>query len=58
MNLSPDASRVRAFTVTLAMAVGVATGGWVSDPLCRWLGHRAGCLVDMQACDLPSPVEI
>jgi MFS transporter, ACS family, D-galactonate transporter len=45
MRLSPEESRTSAFIVTMAMAVGMAAGGWVSDRLCRWLGHGAGCRV-------------
>lgn len=40
----PDAqSRRAAFTVTIAMAVGMACGGWCSDHLCRRFGHLTGC---------------
>ena len=40
----PDAeSRRAAFVITMAMAVGMAGGGWVSDRLCRALGLRWGC---------------
>jgi sugar phosphate permease len=39
----PDAeSRRAAFTVTIAMAVGMAAGGRVADVLCRRLGFRWG----------------
>jgi MFS family permease len=42
----PDAeSRRRAFVITMAMAVGMAVGGWASDRLCRWLGFGRGCQV-------------
>lgn len=43
LKLPPAESREAAFTITLAMAVGMAGGGWVSDRLCRWLGLAAGC---------------
>jgi MFS transporter, ACS family, D-galactonate transporter len=42
LNLSPDESREAAFTITLAMAVGMAAGGWVSDKLSRSIGPRWG----------------
>jgi MFS transporter, ACS family, D-galactonate transporter len=45
LGLSKVASRKAAFTVTLAMAVGMASGGWMSDRLCRRFGHAAGCRV-------------
>ncbi len=43
LQLPDSESRRAAFTVTIAMAVGMAAGGWVSDRLCRWLGFRRGC---------------
>jgi MFS family permease len=43
LKLPDSESRQAAFTVTIAMAVGMAAGGWVSDRLCRWLGFRRGC---------------
>jgi MFS transporter, ACS family, D-galactonate transporter len=43
LKLSTADSREAAFTVTIAMAVGMAVGGWVADRACRRLGHRAGC---------------
>jgi len=45
LHLSPAASREAAFVATMAMAVGMACGGWVSDRLCRALGHVRGCRV-------------
>src|SRR5262245_21049941 len=42
LTLPTTASREAAFTVTLAMAIGMAVGGWTSDRLCGWLGHRMG----------------
>ena len=45
LKLPPDESREASFIVTMAMAVGMALGGWVSDRLCRWLGHIWGCRV-------------
>jgi MFS family permease len=42
----PDAeSRRAAFIITMAMAVGMAVGGWGSDRLCQWLGFGRGCRV-------------
>lgn len=37
-----EESRAAAFTITMAMAVGMAGGGWASDALCRRLGQRWG----------------
>lgn len=42
LHLSDSESRQAAFTVTMAMAVGMACGGWVSDLMCRRLGFRWG----------------
>jgi MFS family permease len=42
MNLPDSESRQAAFTVTIAMAVGMAGGGWATDVLCRRLGFRWG----------------
>ena len=42
LKLPVSDSRQAAFIVTLAMAVGMAGGGWVSDRLCHWFGHRWG----------------
>ncbi|MBX9583635.1 MAG: MFS transporter [Gemmataceae bacterium] len=42
LKLPPDESRGAAFTVTMAMAAGMAGGGWVTDALGRRLGHRWG----------------
>jgi sugar phosphate permease len=38
-------SRQAAFLITMAMAAGMAGGGWASDRLCRWLGFGSGCRV-------------
>lgn len=43
LKLPESESRQAAFVITLAMAVGMAVGGWVSDRLCRQLGLRWGC---------------
>lgn len=43
MKLPSSESRQAAFVVTMAMAIGMACGGWISDWMCRWLGHSAGC---------------
>jgi len=45
LKLPPDESREAAFVVTMAMAAGMGVGGWVSDWLCRWLGHSWGCRI-------------
>ncbi|MBN9117972.1 MAG: MFS transporter [Planctomycetes bacterium] len=45
LKLPDSESRQAAFTVTIAMAVGMAAGGWASDRLCRWLGFAGGCRV-------------
>jgi MFS transporter, ACS family, D-galactonate transporter len=54
LNLPGEKSREAAFTVTIAMAVGMAFGGWGADRLCGWLGHRAGrrlvAFVGMGSC--------
>jgi MFS family permease len=42
LNLPTEASRGATFTITMAMAVGMAVGGWTADRLCGRLGHRAG----------------
>src|SRR5262245_1777272 len=42
LNLPGEKSREAAFTITMAMAVGMAVGGWGADRLGEWLGHRAG----------------
>jgi len=42
LHLPVAETRQAAFTVTLAMAVGMAGGGWVSDVLCRRLGFGWG----------------
>jgi MFS family permease len=43
LNLPDSESRRAAFTIMIAMAVGMAAGGWMSDRLCRWLGFGGGC---------------
>ncbi len=45
LKLPSSQSREAAFIVTMAMAVGMACGGWISDWLCRSLGHGMGCRV-------------
>jgi sugar phosphate permease len=42
LNRPVEVSRDAAFTITMAMAVGMAVGGWGADRLAAWLGHRAG----------------
>lgn len=42
LHLPVAETRQAAFTVTIAMAVGMAGGGWVSDVLCSRLGFRWG----------------
>ena len=41
--LPEQASRTATFTVTIAMAIGMAVGGFATDELCRVLGRRWGC---------------
>ncbi len=43
LKLPDEESRQAAFTVTIAMAVGMAVGGVCTDQLCRRIGHRWGC---------------
>src|SRR5262245_15182891 len=43
LKLPPADSREAAFIITMAMAVGMAAGGWVSDAACRRFGLRWGC---------------
>lgn len=43
LNLPDTESRQAAFTVMIAMALGMAGGGWACDRLCRWFGLRRGC---------------
>jgi MFS transporter, ACS family, D-galactonate transporter len=43
LKLPASESRQAAFVITLAMAAGMAVGGWVSDRLCHRLGLRWGC---------------
>ena len=43
LNLPVTESRQAAFTVTIAMAVGMAIGGVVTDSLCHRWGRRWGC---------------
>jgi MFS transporter, ACS family, D-galactonate transporter len=42
LQLPGEKSREAAFTITMAMAVGMAVGGFAADRLGAWLGHRAG----------------
>jgi MFS family permease len=42
LNRPAEESRDAAFTITMAMAVGMVIGGWAADRLGEWLGHRAG----------------
>ncbi|HEY3969223.1 MAG TPA: MFS transporter [Planctomycetaceae bacterium] len=43
LGLETKDSRQATFTVTIAMAAGMACGGVGSDALCRWFGRRWGC---------------
>jgi MFS family permease len=43
LELPVTESRQAAFTVTMAMAIGMACGGLFSDFICRWFGRRWGC---------------
>ena len=43
LKLPVTESRRAAFTVTMAMAVGMACGGFCTDCLCRRFGRRWGC---------------
>ena len=43
LDLPDEESRQAAFTVTIAMAIGMAVGGFCSDWLCRLIGLRWGC---------------
>src|SRR4051812_7506916 len=45
LKLPESESRQAAFVVSIAMAIGMAAGGWGSDGLCRWLGFRRGCQI-------------
>jgi len=45
LKLPASESRKAAFIVTLAMAAGMAGGGWVADRLSRRFGFRRGCQV-------------
>lgn len=45
LKLPDGASRRAAFVVALAMAAGMAGGGWVADRLGRRFGFRRGCQV-------------
>src|SRR5262249_4187229 len=40
LELPAAESREKAFIISMAMAVGMACGGWVADGLCRRLGYR------------------
>jgi MFS family permease len=42
LKLPDSESRQAAFIVSIAMAIGMVTGGWVSDRLCHWLGFNSG----------------
>jgi MFS family permease len=42
LKLPKDESRQAAATVTIAMALGMAVGGWLADALCQRLGPRCG----------------
>jgi MFS transporter, ACS family, D-galactonate transporter len=42
LSMPGEKSREAAFTITMAMAVGMAFGGWGADRLGGWLGHGAG----------------
>ena len=53
----PAESREAAFIITMAMAVGMAGGGWVSDWLCRSLGQRWACrLMALLGMGLSAPL--
>jgi MFS family permease len=43
LKLPDSESRQAASVVTLAMALGMFVGGWVSDRLCHWFGFGGGC---------------
>lgn len=43
LNLPTAESRHASFIIGISMAIGMAGGGWVSDRVCRWFGHGAGC---------------
>jgi MFS family permease len=43
LNLPVSETRQAAFVVSIAMAAGMAGGGWASDGLCRRLGYWRGC---------------
>ncbi len=45
MHLPKSESREASFIILISMAIGMACGGWVSDRLCRWLGHSIGCRI-------------
>ncbi len=36
-------SRESAFIIAMAMAIGMAAGGWIADGSCRLMGRRWGC---------------
>lgn len=42
LKLSHEQSRENAFVISMAMAVGMACGGWWTDRLCGWLGQGWG----------------
>jgi MFS family permease len=43
LKVEETASRTSAFAITMAMAVGMAMGGLISDVVCGAIGHRWGC---------------
>jgi MFS transporter, ACS family, D-galactonate transporter len=43
LKLEVSDTRRASFVVSIAMAFGMAWGGWASDRLCRWLGFWFGC---------------
>ena len=45
LKLPKSESRQAAFIVTMAMAAGMACGGWLADRLCRAFGQTAGCRI-------------
>lgn len=42
LGLPVEEARWASFNVTMAMAVGMAVGGFCTDSVCRWLGDRWG----------------
>lgn len=45
LKLPDTESRRAAFIVSIAMAIGMAGGGWASDLLCRWFGFNWGARI-------------